>query len=65
MQIVLTDSSCRQCSVAARTVPLRFRNPGKTVKVHENVFVADMLMSGGYDVILGMAWLQHFQVTLN
>jgi hypothetical protein len=61
VSMTVADGSKHPCAGTAMGLPLRMGHPGRTMKVTEDFFVTSMALPSGFDLILGLPWLQKWR----
>ncbi len=59
--VTVADGSGHACAGVALDVPLRMGQQGHTMRVPESFFVPEMALPSGFDIILGVPWIQKWR----
>ena len=59
--VTVADGSRHACGSVALDVPLRMGEQGRTMRGSESFFVPEMSLPSGFDIILGMPWIQKWR----
>jgi hypothetical protein len=63
--VTIADNSQHNCAGIAMSVALRMGDKGHTMKMAEDFFVPSMPLPEGFDLILGLPWLQKWRPLFN
>ncbi len=63
--VTVADGSSHACPKVALDVPLRMGQRGRTMRAAESFFVPEMALPSGFDIILGMPWIQKWRPLFN
>ncbi len=59
--VTVADGSSHACTGVALDVPLRMGQQGCTMRVAESFFVPQVALPSGFEIILGMPWMQKWR----